>query len=166
MLPQDGLSRPEHDEALLALSLLAERRGDRGAAAGFRRRARRTAATTRPEGKVNDDDHRPHDNRRTDSGPGDGPPVRPSVDDDCWNRIGVYGDRSCPELSTFVHCRNCPVFAAAARSLLRPPRPEGYLAEWVRWLADADGLRPRAATEGDGDVEDGGRSPSARGSAS
>jgi chemotaxis protein methyltransferase WspC len=41
---------PEHDEALLALSLLAERRGDRGAAAGFRRRARRTSATQRPEG--------------------------------------------------------------------------------------------------------------------
>ncbi len=32
---------PKHDEALLALSLLAERRGDRGAAAGFRRRAMR-----------------------------------------------------------------------------------------------------------------------------
>ena len=36
---------PKHDEALLALSLLAERRGDHGAAAGFRRRARRTSAT-------------------------------------------------------------------------------------------------------------------------
>jgi chemotaxis protein methyltransferase WspC len=35
---------PGHDEALLALALLAERRGDRGAAAGFRRRARRSAA--------------------------------------------------------------------------------------------------------------------------
>ena len=30
---------PRHDEALLALALLAERRGDRDAAAGFRRRA-------------------------------------------------------------------------------------------------------------------------------
>jgi chemotaxis protein methyltransferase WspC len=43
---------PKHDEALLALALLAERRGDRDAAAGFRRRARRTATTTTtsPEG--------------------------------------------------------------------------------------------------------------------
>ena len=41
---------PKHDEALLALALLAERRGDRDAAAGFRRRALRTATTTRPEG--------------------------------------------------------------------------------------------------------------------
>jgi chemotaxis protein methyltransferase WspC len=32
---------PRHDEALLALTLLAERRGDREAAAGFRRRAQR-----------------------------------------------------------------------------------------------------------------------------
>jgi chemotaxis protein methyltransferase WspC len=40
---------PKHDEALLALSLLAERRGDRGAADGFRRRARRTSAPSGPE---------------------------------------------------------------------------------------------------------------------
>jgi chemotaxis protein methyltransferase WspC len=32
---------PGHDEALLALALLAERRGDPAAAAGFRRRAHR-----------------------------------------------------------------------------------------------------------------------------
>jgi chemotaxis protein methyltransferase WspC len=37
---------PKHDEALLALALSAERRGDRHAAAGFRRRAHRTASTT------------------------------------------------------------------------------------------------------------------------
>ncbi len=42
---------PKHDEALLSLSLLAESRGDRGAADGFRRRARRTSAPSRPEGK-------------------------------------------------------------------------------------------------------------------
>lgn len=38
---------PAHDEALLALALLAERRGDPVAAAGFRRRAERTIAMTR-----------------------------------------------------------------------------------------------------------------------
>jgi chemotaxis protein methyltransferase WspC len=32
---------PQHDEALLALALLAERRGDPAAAAGYRRRAER-----------------------------------------------------------------------------------------------------------------------------
>ena len=38
---------PNHDEALLALALLAEHRGDQNAAAGFRRRAERTATSTR-----------------------------------------------------------------------------------------------------------------------
>lgn len=38
--------------------------------------------------------------------------------DDCWNRIGVRGDKSCPRLLEHVHCRNCPVYAAAAVRLL------------------------------------------------
>ncbi len=38
---------PNHDEALLALALLAEHRDDQNAAAGFRRRAERTAALSR-----------------------------------------------------------------------------------------------------------------------
>jgi chemotaxis protein methyltransferase WspC len=38
---------PSHDEALLALALLAERRGERKAAQNFRRRAARTSAVTR-----------------------------------------------------------------------------------------------------------------------
>ena len=54
---------------------------------------------------------------------------------DCWNRIGTSGDRSCPELETHIHCRNCPVFASAARTFFDRPAPEGYLAEWTQWLA-------------------------------
>jgi chemotaxis-related protein WspD len=46
---------------------------------------------------------------------------------DCWNRIGVRGDRSCPELLTHVHCRNCPVHSAAARTLLDAPAPAEFL---------------------------------------
>lgn len=38
--------------------------------------------------------------------------------DDCWNRIGVRGDKSCPMLVEHIHCRNCPVYAAAAIRLL------------------------------------------------
>jgi chemotaxis-related protein WspD len=44
---------------------------------------------------------------------------------DCWNRIGVRGDRSCAELLRHIHCRNCPVFSAAARTLLDVPAPVG-----------------------------------------
>jgi chemotaxis-related protein WspD len=46
---------------------------------------------------------------------------------DCWNRIGVRGDRSCPELLRHVHCRNCPVHSAAARTLLDAPAPADFL---------------------------------------
>jgi chemotaxis-related protein WspD len=53
----------------------------------------------------------------------------------CWRRIGVTGDRSCPALLDYVHCRNCPVHAdAAQRSLQRPVEPE-YRAVWARELA-------------------------------
>jgi chemotaxis-related protein WspD len=65
-------------------------------------------------------------------------------DADCWNHIGISGDQSCSELSTIVHCRNCPAFAAAARAFFDRSAPDGYLAEWSQWLAgsanqDTDG---------------------------
>jgi chemotaxis-related protein WspD len=40
------------------------------------------------------------------------------VIDDCWNRIGIRGDGSCPRLRGYVHCRNCPVHEDAAATLL------------------------------------------------
>lgn len=40
---------------------------------------------------------------------------------DCWNVIGVAGDRSCAELSAHTHCRNCPTYAAAAATRLDRP---------------------------------------------
>ncbi len=44
--------------------------------------------------------------------------ARLSEVDDCWNRIGVRGDKTCERLAEHVHCRNCPVHAAAANRLL------------------------------------------------
>lgn len=38
--------------------------------------------------------------------------------DDCWNRIGIHGDKSCPLLTEHIHCRNCAVYSAAATRLL------------------------------------------------
>jgi chemotaxis-related protein WspD len=61
---------------------------------------------------------------------------------DCWNRIGVQGDRSCPELPGQIHCRNCPVFSAAARALLDVPAPEGS-----RQSATAHFARPKPSEE-------------------
>jgi chemotaxis-related protein WspD len=54
---------------------------------------------------------------------------------DCWNRIGISGDQSCPELETHIHCRNCPVFESGARDFFQRAAPEGYLAEWLTLLA-------------------------------
>jgi chemotaxis-related protein WspD len=53
---------------------------------------------------------------------------------DCWHRIGVWGDRSCPELIKAVHCHNCPVFAAASRRFLDAPPPASYRDEWTERL--------------------------------
>lgn len=59
--------------------------------------------------------------------------------DDCWNRIGVSGDRSCPSLGEVVHCRNCAIYSSAGRSLLERQPPAGYLAGWTAVLADGSG---------------------------
>lgn len=56
---------------------------------------------------------------------------------DCWNKIGVHGDRSCPELTTFTHCRNCPVYATAGRELLEREPPADYVEEWTHLLASS-----------------------------
>ena len=65
-----------------------------------------------------------------------------AVAQDCWNRIGVQGDRSCPELKRYVHCRNCHVFSAGAADRLDGDPPGNYLAAWTRHFAE-----PRHATD-------------------
>jgi len=64
-------------------------------------------------------------------------PDRPDLQD-CWNQIGVLGDRSCPLLSQVIHCRNCHVYGAAGRSLLERVAPPGYLEEWTQVLGELD----------------------------
>jgi chemotaxis-related protein WspD len=50
---------------------------------------------------------------------------------DCWNKIGVNGNASCPELTRYIHCRNCPVYSAAGADLLNREPPANYLREWT-----------------------------------
>ena len=64
--------------------------------------------------------------------------------DDCWNAIGVRGDRSCPRLAEAVHCRNCPIYADAGRALFERPPPPGYAAEWAERLAAPEPPPPGA----------------------
>jgi chemotaxis-related protein WspD len=61
---------------------------------------------------------------------------RQAVIDDCWKKIGVWGDGSCPELAEHVHCRNCPVFSRAAVTLLEGELPSGYVEEWTKHFAE------------------------------
>jgi len=58
----------------------------------------------------------------------------------CWNNIGNFGDKSCPELPQHIRCLNCEVFHAAAATLLNREAPEGYLEFWSERIA-----RPRPA---------------------
>jgi chemotaxis-related protein WspD len=51
--------------------------------------------------------------------------------DDCWNRIGVRGNRTCIQLRQYTHCRNCPSYAAAAAHLLDREMPEGHRRAWT-----------------------------------
>jgi chemotaxis-related protein WspD len=69
------------------------------------------------------------------------------VVDDCWNRIGVRGDRSCPQLEGHIHCRNCPVFSAGAVALLDGELTAEHLAERTSHVAQpapADAVRQRS----------------------
>lgn len=58
-----------------------------------------------------------------------------TIQQNCWNQIGVQGDRTCSELEIVVHCQNCSVYSQAGRRLLDRPAPDGYVAEWTAMLA-------------------------------
>lgn len=57
----------------------------------------------------------------------------------CWTTIGVWGrdEPRCVELPRVVHCRNCEVFAAAARTLLEREPPLGYGSDWAAATGEA-----------------------------
>ncbi len=70
------------------------------------------------------------------------------MSNDCWNKIGVEGDRSCEQLKTVIHCRNCPVYSAAGRSLLEREAPPEYVKEWTEVLAKTPSDHSLAQTNG------------------
>ncbi len=57
------------------------------------------------------------------------------MDRHCLNSIGVWGDGSCSELAQYIHCRNCPVHAAAAVALLESVPTDDYLSGWTSHVA-------------------------------
>jgi chemotaxis-related protein WspD len=64
---------------------------------------------------------------------------------DCWNVIGVRGDASCGELTTHLHCRNCPVYSSAAGNLLDREPPADYVRHWTEQARQSRGEAERAA---------------------
>jgi len=60
------------------------------------------------------------------------------VEEPCWQRIGIWGDRTCPELRLHTHCHNCPVFASASRRFLDAPPPDDYSDEWTQRLSEIE----------------------------
>lgn len=62
--------------------------------------------------------------------------------DDCWSRIGVRGDKTCPELPGHSHCRNCPTYSMAATALLdrdvAPPSTSGLTSPFSQLLPTED----------------------------
>lgn len=55
---------------------------------------------------------------------------------DCWNQIGVWGDRSCPRLGDIAHCRNCSVYSDGGRRILEREMPAAYLDQWSALIAE------------------------------
>ena len=58
-----------------------------------------------------------------------------TLPDECWKVVGIWGDRLCPELAEYVHCRNCPAYGVAGRQLLDRPPPLDYLDEMTERVA-------------------------------
>lgn len=62
----------------------------------------------------------------------------------CWNSIGVHGDRSCKELKQAIHCRNCPVYSGAASHLLDAEPPPEYISQWTEYASRKRNVGERA----------------------
>ena len=64
----------------------------------------------------------------------------------CWKENGVFGDATCVQLAGMAHCRNCPEYSRAGRSLLDREIPPGTreeateLAATPREMAASDTL--------------------------
>jgi chemotaxis-related protein WspD len=62
---------------------------------------------------------------------------------DCWNKIGVWGNRECGELKKVIHCRNCIVYSSAAAQLLGAELPPDYLQRWTSHFATEQKVESR-----------------------
>jgi chemotaxis-related protein WspD len=71
-------------------------------------------------------------------------PVASPEIDRCWQKIGIWGDRTCSELTSAIHCRNCPAYITAGRNLLAREVTESVLRDWNQ-AQDFQALKTRSA---------------------
>ncbi|PCE33799.1 chemotaxis protein CheW [Burkholderia ubonensis] len=69
--------------------------------------------------------------------------------DDCWNRIGTRGDRTCERLTEYLRCLNCPVYAYHAAKLLERPLGDAEMADAARRMGTNGAVRERGDTGAD-----------------
>ncbi|WP_354685039.1 chemotaxis protein CheW [Cupriavidus necator] len=74
--------------------------------------------------------------------------LRTDAVDDCWRRIGIRGDGSCPALAEHAHCRNCPTYAQAAATLLDAQGLDALLEELPDAASLAEDDRGESAARG------------------
>jgi len=67
------------------------------------------------------------------------------LDQSCWTRTGIWGNRTCTELSRVSHCRNCEVYSASGRRLLDRAAPAGYIESCTALLVE-DKVAAQVAT--------------------
>lgn len=58
---------------------------------------------------------------------------------DCWNQIGVWGDKTnpCPKLADVIHCRNCEIYSEAGRAVLERKLPDEYETSWAKVYSES-----------------------------
>lgn len=84
------------------------------------------------------------------------------MSENCWSNIGVWGDRTCGQLETDIHCHNCSVYGQAGRRLLERPEPEGYTAEWTALVASPRDQKDRQKSSQKNGPQAQGQSPTRR----
>jgi chemotaxis-related protein WspD len=57
--------------------------------------------------------------------------------DNCWEKIGIFGDNTCEILPNVEHCYYCDVFKKAGRDIFNKAIPQNFIEEWTEIYSKA-----------------------------
>jgi len=57
--------------------------------------------------------------------------------DNCWEKIGIFGDNTCGTLQNVEHCYYCEVFKQAGRKIFNKETPQEFIKEWTEIYSKA-----------------------------